>query len=139
MLPIYLQIAHEFADLHDRSGRMLAKGVVRDVLEWKRSREFFYWRVRRRIAELGLRERVAAAGFGAALQWDEVTRLLQDGVGGPATWDDDRAFLEWVDSHQADVEAMVRSQRAHSAHLRIAELLDGLGDDEKRSVLDKLK
>ena len=26
LLPLYMQIAHEFADLHDRSGRMKAKG-----------------------------------------------------------------------------------------------------------------
>lgn len=44
-------MAHEFADLHDRSGRMKAKGVVRDILEWKSSREYFYWRVKRRLAE----------------------------------------------------------------------------------------
>ncbi len=49
--PMYLQIAHEFADLHDRAGRMKAKGVVRDVLEWKNSRRFFYWRTRRLLEE----------------------------------------------------------------------------------------
>lgn len=46
-----VQVAHEFADLHDRSGRMKAKGVVRDILEWKSSREYFFWRVKRRLAE----------------------------------------------------------------------------------------
>jgi hypothetical protein len=30
---------------------MKAKGVVRDVLEWGSSREYFYWRVKRRLAE----------------------------------------------------------------------------------------
>merc|ERR1719247_2329092 len=45
--PTYLQVAHEFADLHDRAGRMKAKGVISDVLSWKMSRKFFYYRVRR--------------------------------------------------------------------------------------------
>lgn len=49
-------MAHEFADLHDRSGRMKAKGVVRDILEWKSSREYFYWRVKRRLAENEVRK-----------------------------------------------------------------------------------
>ena len=40
LMPLYLQVAHEFADLHDRSGRMKAKGVVRDVLDWKSSRAY---------------------------------------------------------------------------------------------------
>merc|ERR1719324_1795214 len=51
LMPLYLQVAHEFADLHDRSGRMKAKGVIRDVLEWKSSRATMYWRVKRRIEE----------------------------------------------------------------------------------------
>lgn len=52
LMPLYLQIAHEFADLHDRSGRMKAKGVIRDVVPWKRAREYFYWRARRALPEL---------------------------------------------------------------------------------------
>lgn len=44
-------MAHEFADLHDRAGRMKAKGVIRDVVTWKRSRSYFFWRAKRRIAE----------------------------------------------------------------------------------------
>lgn len=47
-------MAHEFADLHDRAGRMKAKGVIRDVVTWQRSRSYFFWRARRRIAEDGL-------------------------------------------------------------------------------------
>lgn len=48
LMPLYVQISHEFADLHDRPGRMLAKGVIRDIVPWKRAREYFFWRVRRR-------------------------------------------------------------------------------------------
>lgn len=54
-------MAHEFADLHDRSGRMKAKGVVRDILEWQSSREYFYWRVKRRLAENEVRKQFKAA------------------------------------------------------------------------------
>jgi acetyl-CoA carboxylase / biotin carboxylase 1 len=51
LAPVYLQIAHEFADLHDRAGRMKAKGCISEVLDWKRAREFFYWRILRRLGE----------------------------------------------------------------------------------------
>ena len=37
LAPTYLGVAHEFADSHDRAGRMKAKGVIRDVLSWPRS------------------------------------------------------------------------------------------------------
>jgi acetyl-CoA carboxylase/biotin carboxylase 1 len=49
--PIYLQVAHEFADLHDRAGRMKAKGCIREILQWKSSRSFFYYRILRRQKE----------------------------------------------------------------------------------------
>jgi acetyl-CoA carboxylase/biotin carboxylase 1 len=51
LLPIYLQVAHEFADLHDRAGRMKAKQCIREVLNWKQSRSFFYYRILRRQVE----------------------------------------------------------------------------------------
>ena len=51
LLPIYSQIAIQFADLHDTPGRMKSKETIRKSLEWKDSRRFFYWRVRRRLHE----------------------------------------------------------------------------------------
>lgn len=56
-----LQVAHEFADLHDRSGRMLAKGVIRDSVTWQRSRNYFFWRTKRRITEDALVKQLQAA------------------------------------------------------------------------------
>ena len=35
LAPFYMQVAHEFADLHDRAGRMKAKGCISEVLEWR--------------------------------------------------------------------------------------------------------
>ncbi|KAK9700430.1 acetyl-coenzyme-A carboxylase [Basidiobolus ranarum] len=51
LLPVYSQIAVHFADLHDTPGRMKAKGTIREILEWKNSRKYFYWRVLRRVHE----------------------------------------------------------------------------------------
>merc|ERR1712146_396538 len=51
LMPLYVQISHEFADLHDRPGRMKAKGVIREIVPWKRAREYFFWRVRRRLMQ----------------------------------------------------------------------------------------
>ena len=48
LAPLYMQVAHEFADLHDRAGRMKAKGCISEVLEWRTARGFFYWRILRR-------------------------------------------------------------------------------------------
>lgn len=58
LLPVYQQISVQFADLHDRSGRMLAKGVIRKELEWCEARRYFFWRVRRRLNEEYLLKRI---------------------------------------------------------------------------------
>jgi hypothetical protein len=63
LLPFYLQVALEFADLHDRPGRMKAKGVIRDVVDWADSRTYFYWCARIRAgarAPLRTRARIRA-------------------------------------------------------------------------------
>lgn len=61
LLPVYLQIALQFADLHDRAGRMEAKGTIRQPLRWKEARRFFYWRLRRRLSEELILKRMIAA------------------------------------------------------------------------------
>lgn len=51
LLPVFQQVAVQFADLHDRAGRMEAKGTIRKPLEWRTARQYFYFRVRRRLQE----------------------------------------------------------------------------------------
>lgn len=61
LLPVYSQIALQFADLHDRAGRMKAKQTIRASLSWPQSRRFFYWRLRRRLNEETLLKKMLAA------------------------------------------------------------------------------
>lgn len=42
----YHQVALNFADLHDKPTRMLAKGAINDVVIWQKSRKFFYLRLK---------------------------------------------------------------------------------------------
>ncbi|XP_030883299.1 acetyl-CoA carboxylase 1 [Leptonychotes weddellii] len=51
LIPIYHQVAVQFADLHDTPGRMQEKGVINDILDWRTARTFFYWRLRRLLLE----------------------------------------------------------------------------------------
>ena len=64
LLPLYVQVSHEFADLHDRPGRMVAKGVIRDVVPWAEARPYFYHRVRRRLAQDALVKALQAVDAG---------------------------------------------------------------------------
>lgn len=54
LAPIYHQISVSFADLHDTPGRMLQKKVIKSIINWPTSRQFFYWRLRRLIARNNL-------------------------------------------------------------------------------------
>ena len=77
LLPLYVQVSHEFADLHDRPGRMVAKGVIRDVVPWAEARPYFYHRVRRRLAQDALVK---------ALQAVDADLVHQDGVALVRGW-----------------------------------------------------
>ncbi|EGO20512.1 hypothetical protein SERLADRAFT_452608 [Serpula lacrymans var. lacrymans S7.9] len=47
--PTYKQIALLYADLHDRTGRMEAKGCAKPAV-WKQARRNFYWALRAKLA-----------------------------------------------------------------------------------------
>ncbi|CAM9912667.1 unnamed protein product [Discosporangium mesarthrocarpum] len=58
VIGVYRQVAIQFADLHDTPGRMVSRGVIRREVPWAQARTFFYWRLRRRLAEFDLRAQV---------------------------------------------------------------------------------
>lgn len=114
LLPLYTQIACEFADLHDRTGRMEAKGVIRGALEWRRSREFFHWRVRRRLLEETLCGRVRAAdpALTLAAARAQLVQWLPDG--------DDRAIVAYLEEH--DLAKELEDLRVAAIKRQISEL-----------------
>ncbi len=78
--PVYHQVATAFADLHDTPGRMTAKGVVRRIVSWEQSRVFFYWRLRRRLAECAIVKRLRDADpttYGGAFGWKAAIALIR--------------------------------------------------------------
>ncbi|CAM9423058.1 unnamed protein product [Ascophyllum nodosum] len=130
LLPMYMQVAHEFADLHDRSGRMKAKGVVRDILEWKTSREYFYWRVKRRLAEKKIRDVFHVAD--PSKTHNEITQAMQKLC---PKWEDDKAVLSWADGDQSTLEAHISDIRSETARREIAARLSTLSPEQKAQVL----
>jgi len=103
LMPIYTQVATRFAELHDTSARMAAKGVISKVVDWEESRAFFYRRLRRRLAEDSLAKQVReAAGeqqmptYRAALECIQKWYLASQGGDGEK-WSDDEAFFAWKD------------------------------------------
>ena len=55
------QVTTTFSDLHDTPQRMLAKGVIQEIIDWKDARNFFYWKVRRRLLETEYEKKLKSA------------------------------------------------------------------------------
>jgi acetyl-CoA carboxylase/biotin carboxylase 1 len=116
LLPVYEQISVQFCELHDTPGRMKAVGVIRQQVEWTRSRSFFYWRLRRRLAEFDLRKKIMdAAQVGRAvktptpLEASDMIRQWFLGTPGmsPSKWEDDMTMLTWMAQNNQLLESKV--------------------------------
>jgi acetyl-CoA carboxylase/biotin carboxylase 1 len=118
VLPIYQQIAVQFADLHDTPGRMEAAGVIKAQVEWKSSRGFFYWRLRRRLAEFQLRKEIMK--HDASLSPVEASALLEKWFMSTANakaedWADSRKVLSWIGHQQSFLRSQLESLRTKGA------------------------
>ncbi|KAG0240329.1 acetyl-coenzyme-A carboxylase [Actinomortierella wolfii] len=122
LMPVYQQMAVQFADLHDTAGRMKAKGTIREALDWTNARRFFYWRVRRRLAEEYLRRRMSAAR--KQLTRADQTKVLINWFGVDTAhgkeedlkriWEhEDRQVLEWFESQAAKIDAYIQELASH--------------------------
>lgn len=74
LLPVYRGVATAFCDLHDTPERMVAKKAVRKIVDWADARNFFYWRLQRRLSEERMRKKIHAAD--ETLSSEEITLLL---------------------------------------------------------------
>ncbi|KAI3757396.1 hypothetical protein L6452_04933 [Arctium lappa] len=115
LLPIYTQIATKFAELHDTSFRMAAKGVVKEVVDWKISRLFFYKRLHRRLAEASLISSARDAA-GDTLSYKSANEIIKKWFSDSKSedfWLDDDAFFAWKDdpSNYNDKLAELRVQK----------------------------
>jgi len=136
LMPLYVQISHEFADLHDRPGRMKAKGVIRDIVPWERAREYFFWRVRRRLMQDALVKELKAADD--ALSHAECLAMLNTWMDGKASWEDDKAVLQFFESEGATIDEKLGEVRVASVKKTVAALLDSLTEADKSELLKSL-
>nr|XP_043619198.1 acetyl-CoA carboxylase 1-like [Erigeron canadensis] len=123
LLPIYTQIATKFAELHDTSLRMAEKGVVKQVVDWKVSRFFFYKRLRRRLAEASLISSAREAA-GDTLSYKSAHELIKKWFLESKTedlWLSDDAFFTWKDNlmNYNDKLAKLRTQKLLDQLLKI--------------------
>jgi acetyl-CoA carboxylase / biotin carboxylase 1 len=61
LMHVYHTVAVHFADLHDTPERMLEKGCISEIVPWRTSRSFFFWRLRRCLLEDHFVRRILSA------------------------------------------------------------------------------
>jgi acetyl-CoA carboxylase/biotin carboxylase 1 len=158
LAPIYQQISIQFADLHDRTGRMKAKGVIRKDLEWRESRRFFYWRLRRRLNEQtmiramksdiqGSQSISHADGMGYLKKWyfEHGSTNWEDGDKEVATWleRDGKAIstkIEGLKEQSMATQLMALAKANKSALLDgLAKVFETLSVEDKEMVLKHMQ
>jgi acetyl-CoA carboxylase/biotin carboxylase 1 len=137
--PVYTQIALQFADLHDRAGRMLAKGTIRMPLQWRNARRFFHWRLRRRLAEESLLKDIARVS-GKHATPETASREARLGLlrawSGVAQYDlADEVVAKWCEGNKAEVARRVEGLRRDGVRQDVLALLRS----DKAAVLDAVK
>jgi acetyl-CoA carboxylase / biotin carboxylase 1 len=148
--PVYLQIALQFADLHDRAGRMEAKGTIRMPLRWTNARRFFYWRLRRRLSEEVLLKRLASAApngpttntssSSTAVQKEQDLARLKawSGMLDVEFDKDDRKVAEWYEAHRKDIYVKVDAVKSEGVSQKVVDLLMANKDGGLKGVKEVL-
>lgn len=130
LTPLYTQIACEFADLHDRTGRMEATGVIRQGLEWRRSREFFYWRVKCRLLRKEVESQIQEVD--PSLSAKESQELLSSWL-SEAGKDDDKSIVTFLEGRPFAYK--LEQLKVDVTKKQIKELLEKLPESEREGLL----
>nr|GEZ62797.1 acetyl-CoA carboxylase 1-like [Tanacetum cinerariifolium] len=157
LLPIYTQIATKFAELHDTSFRMAEKGVVKQVVDWKVSRFFFYKRLQRRLAEASLIS-TAREAAGETLSYKSAYDMIKKWfleTKSEDSWADDDAFFTWKNDafNYNSKLAELRAQKVSNQLVKIgsspldlqalpqgiAALLQGVNPATKGKLVEELR
>jgi len=116
---------------------VIAKGVIRDVVPWERAREYFYWRVRRRLAQDGLVAQLKAADgdltHGACL--NVVRGWVEE---KDAAWEDDKAALAVFETDAEKIQAAIDGTKEKATAKLITQMLQSLSPEAKSSILGEV-
>jgi acetyl-CoA carboxylase / biotin carboxylase 1 len=125
LLPVYMQVSLQFADLHDRAGRMKAKDVIRKELKWREARRFFYWRVRRRVNEEYILRRMSSASKNPLSSRARNLETLAAWTGIPNFTHADHDVAMWYEENRKIVHEKVEHLKTEGVAFDVASLLRG--------------
>mmetsp|Transcript_45259 Transcript_45259/g.105887 ORF Transcript_45259/g.105887 Transcript_45259/m.105887 type:complete len:1502 (+) Transcript_45259:3-4508(+) len=139
LLPLYLQVAYEFADLHDTPGRMKAKGVIREVVPWEQSRQYFYWRLMRRLAECKVQKAFAVMAGRAVPRAELIAKLQPLAIKSGVDWEDDKAVLAFFEQSAQTVHAAGRELAVGALSTQLEAMLKPLDAAARAEIIALLQ
>lgn len=123
LTPVYTQISLQFADLHDRAGRMEAKNTIRHAIQWKNARRFFYWRLRRRLNEEKILKTMASSSVRGPNTRVNNLRTLRAWTSIGDYESNDRAVATWCEENKQTLKTKVDALKSETIAFDIASLL----------------
>lgn len=138
LLPIYQQISVQFADLHDRVGRMEAKGTIRKALTWAGARRFFFWRIRRRLNEEYLIQRISEV-LPQSTRLEQVARLKSWYTSKVTDDDNDQTVALWLEENHKSLAQNITQLRKENTASYILSLTRKNRDQAISSLAEAIK
>lgn len=106
LLHVYHTVAVHYADLHDTPERMLEKGCINEIIAWRESRNWFYWRLRRVVLESRLVKEILTAQ--GNLQYEEAKSMLnrwfleeRGATEYHVWWEQNKEVVEWLEKQES--------------------------------------
>jgi acetyl-CoA carboxylase/biotin carboxylase 1 len=115
---VYTQAATEFCDLHDKTGRMKAKGVIKASVPWEDSRKFFFYRAKRRMFEENIISQLQAAD--STMSKNGAVDILKSMCS--ADWEENEAVANFYESEVGTINAKISGVKTDAIKAKIAEL-----------------
>ncbi|KAK0546684.1 acetyl-coenzyme-A carboxylase [Tilletia horrida] len=134
--PIFASIANTYADLHDKSGRMEAVGVISAAIEWSGARRFFYQRLALRLALHAAYDEIRAAR--PTLSLAEAKALLPEMIGGRLPADDDAEAMGFLQARRESFLVGLAGLRKAHALSEFGRLSAGLDAASRKALLELL-
>jgi len=104
LMHVYHTIAVHFAALHDTPERMLERDCITEIVPWRESRNFFYYRFKRLILEESfIREIIKAKNSYTFVDGKSMLRHWFTVDVGPADgylWDQNDVAVDWLEKQK---------------------------------------
>ncbi|KAJ2120276.1 acetyl-coenzyme-A carboxylase [Coemansia sp. RSA 720] len=132
-------IAARFADLHNRAGRMAAKGVICHEVQRTTAREHFYYRLKRQLLEEALRRRISTVV--PTITRDEQQQLLREWFANEENddeFEDDKMVAAWLEQKTGRVEELFGKWKAKVETENMVQHVSSASDDALLAALQSL-